>query len=155
MMVASLSRRMAQAVIGICFSVSLAADPVNMNGDGVAIDGYDAVSYHLVDQARRGDSRFSTRWRDATWYFVSEDNLRKFIADPERYAPQYTGHCANGLSDGHKVPGDPEIYRIIDGRLYLFYSRWGQLQWAVDQQEQIRLAGEYWEQVRRELGYQP
>lgn len=109
----------------------------------VALDGYDVVSYFTQSKPSKGTAEFHTRWNDKEWHFTSESNLEKFAAAPERYAPQFDAHCANGLSDGHLVEANPLIYRVIDDRLYLFFSKWGRAQWAFNQEEQISLA-EYW-----------
>ncbi|EAR07319.1 hypothetical protein MED297_12242 [Reinekea sp. MED297] len=88
---------------------------------------------------------WQTEYRQARLYFANEVNLNAFKADPEAYWPQFSGYCANGLSDGHLIQANPEIYRIIEGRLYLFYSWWGRAQWAFDQPQQIEQATHYWQ----------
>ena len=110
----------------------------------LAIFGYDAVSYFTDDKPIMGQAEFQTEWQDLTWYFSNQENLNRFLDEPENYAPQFMGHCANGLSDGHLVTAKPEIYRIIDNKLYLFYSWWGKAQWQYQQQEQIELAEQWW-----------
>jgi YHS domain-containing protein len=131
-------------VLVFSFTQTFAQTPVNTNASGVFLDGYDVVSYFTENKPRRGSSAISTQWHDATLFFVSEENKRLFLDSPDEYWPQFEGHCANGLSDGHLVGANPEIYRIIDGKLYLFYSWWGKAQWKFDQPEQIKLANEYW-----------
>ncbi|WP_189608348.1 YHS domain-containing (seleno)protein [Saccharospirillum salsuginis] len=126
---------------------------MNVNSDGVAINGYDTVAYHRMEEAIPGSEEYSTDWNGATWWFSRAEHLELFTQNPEAYAPRYNGHCANGISDGHKVPGNPEIYRIIDGDLYLFFSQWGRLQWQFNQTEQIELADRKWLRFQRELGY--
>ena len=69
-----------------------AFDEVNTTLFGVAIKGYDTVAYHTEDKALKGNSRFSHKWNDAKWYFVSEANRDLFIKEPDRYAPQYGGY---------------------------------------------------------------
>lgn len=109
----------------------------------LAVSGFDVTSYFTEQKPVKGDSRYATEWHGQTWHFSSPENLNQFLKQPERYAPRFDGHCANGLSDGHLVTADPKIYRVIDGQLYLFFSWWGKAQWAVNQEEQIQLA-EYW-----------
>lgn len=122
----------------------IAAEPVNTDRRGVLLDGYDVVSYFLQDEPVVGQPQWQTEYRNATLYFSSESNREMFLKSPETYWPQYSGHCANGLSDGHLVRANPLIYRLIDGRLYLFYSWWGKAQWKFDQENQIELATENW-----------
>ncbi|MDA3938249.1 MAG: hypothetical protein PF693_02930 [Spirochaetia bacterium] len=65
-------------------------------------------------------------------------------------APQYGGFCANGLSDGHKIRGKRNNWRIYDGKLFLFYAKGGRNSWDFEIEEQIQLASDYWEEVRYE-----
>ena len=140
----TLFRKLSVAVLTL-LTIGLAyAGPVNVNAFGVAIDGYDTVAYFTENKAVRGLERYAVEHDDITWWFASEQNKALFVAAPERYKPQFAGHCANGLSDGHLVKGKPEIFRIIDNQLYLFYSWWGKAQWKYDQQEQINLATSNW-----------
>ena len=122
-----------------------AQSPINQTASGVFLDGYDVVAYFLDNKAQRGRSEHQIQWQDTTLFFVSENHKSLFISDPQRYFPQFSGHCANGLSDGHLVRANPEIFRIIDGKLYLFFSWWGKAQWKFDQQSQIELANQNWQ----------
>ena len=99
-----------------------------VDGTGFAISGYDAVAYFDLAQAPVGQSQpeavpghsdITAEWNGATWAFASEANRDRFLADPERFAPAYDGHCAYGLAQGGKVPGNPHLWRIVDDRLYL------------------------------------
>lgn len=129
----------------LAFSTSAFAEElVNTNAQGVFINGYDVVSYFEQGEPRRGSSSFQSEIDGVTYYFSSVANKALFDESPDRFLPQYAGHCANGLSDGHLVGANPEIYRIIDGKLYLFFSWWGKAQWKFNQQEQIELAGKNW-----------
>ncbi|WP_019959942.1 YHS domain-containing (seleno)protein [Woodsholea maritima] len=97
-----------------------------------ALEGYDAVAYHSEGQAIRGHRDFRTQWRGAEWRFVSQDNLELFLADPDRYAPQYGGHCSWAMAQGYGAKGDPLAWDIVDGRLYLNYNREIQERWQQD-----------------------
>jgi len=123
---------------------TLAADDWSLDGRGVAISGYDTVAYFTEHKALKGSSQYETSWKGVRWLFSSKEHQDLFVASPETYAPQFGGFCANGLSDGHKVTANPENWRVIDGRLYLFFSKWGRLQWAINVPEQIQLATNYW-----------
>lgn len=121
--------------------------PINADSNGLFLDGYDVVSYFTADEPSKGDASYSSQWQGVTLRFTTEQNLKLFLASPEKYWPQFAGHCANGLSDGHLVRANPKIYRIIDNQLYLFFSWWGKAQWKYNQQEQIQLANETWQAV--------
>jgi hypothetical protein len=89
-------------------------------GRRIAINGYDPVAYFTDAQPRKGSEAFWFAFDDAVYLFSSADNRAKFMADPERYAPQYAGFCAGGVSKGYKVEPDPEAWAIINGKLFLF-----------------------------------
>lgn len=95
---------------------------ISTNADGVAIGGYDPVSYFTDSQARLGSPEHSTGWSGATWQFASAENVKAFAADPERYAPQFGGHCAFGASMGQTAEASPDSWRMIDGKLCLMKS---------------------------------
>ena len=73
-------------------NTSAAFDEINTNFFGVAIKGYDTVAYHTDGRALKGKSTFAHQWNDAKWHFKTAENRDLFIADPERYAPQYGGY---------------------------------------------------------------
>jgi YHS domain-containing protein len=101
-----------------------AAEVVNTGYFGdVAIKGYDPVAYFTQDRAVQGSDKFAYRWLGATWHFSSAENRDLFISEPVKYAPQYGGHCADGVSFGTITTNiDPKAWRIIDGKLYLSYD---------------------------------
>ena len=96
--------------------------PVNTGYFGnVAILGYDPVAYFTDGHAVQGLPEIKQSWLGATWYFASTQHRDAFAADPISYAPQYGGFCAGSMSVGLITDNiDPESWRIIDGKLYLF-----------------------------------
>jgi len=106
-----------------------------------AIDGYDTVAYFTVVKPTKGNKKLSFTWRDANWFFASEENLALFKGDPEKYAPQYGGWCAYAMSDeGRTVGIDPDAWVIHEGKLYLNYSRSVQQEWLKDKLTNIQQA---------------
>lgn len=95
--------------------------PLNLNEQGVAINGYDPVSY-FSDRPVPGDPEISATYGGATYYFATAENKVQFEANPEQYMPQYGGFCAVAVSESQLVPVDPETYKLTDGKLYLFYN---------------------------------
>ena len=112
-------------------SLSHAETPVFATGQG-AIRGYDTVAYFTEGKAIKGSPEFTVDWNGATWRFASAANRDAFADDPVRYAPQYGGHCAYAMSTGKLVPTDPEAWHIVDGKLYLNYSKRVQRRWLQD-----------------------
>jgi len=123
-------------------------DPVYQHG-GLAIRGYDAVAYHQQSQPVKGSSRFSYSWRGATWLFANAENRNRFQADPERYAPQYGGYCAYAVSKGLTASIDPEAWTIVDGKLYLNYSKGVQKKWEQDVPGNIVKADKNWPDLHK------
>lgn len=100
--------------------------------DGIAIDGTDPVAYFTEGGPVEGSPDHEIEWKGAVWRFASADNLARFEADPEAFAPQYGGWCAYALSRGYTAPTVPQAWTIHEGRLYLNFSRPVRLLWARD-----------------------
>ncbi|MFQ5995727.1 MAG: YHS domain-containing (seleno)protein [Acidiferrobacterales bacterium] len=112
--------------------------------DNVAIKGYDTVAYFTEGQPMKGKSKFVASWNDAEWHFANAAHRDLFTANPERYAPQFGGFCAQGLSRGKKVVADPEAWTIVDGKLYIKFSKASRDRWRKDKAEKIKKAEESW-----------
>ena len=117
-------------------------------GAPLAIHGYDAVAYFTTGRAERGLAEFSAKWNDVVYRFASRESLRAFQADPERYAPQFGGFCAYGVSVGKKFDGDPEVFRIVDGKLYFNLNPEIQATWEKELKKNIARADELWSEIR-------
>lgn len=106
---------------------------VGVEGENVAVGGYDAVSYFRgTGTPAMGDARYKVTWKGAEWHFASQANADAFEANPTAYAPQYGGHCAWAMSRGSLAPGDPTLYKIVDGKLYLNFNEQVQRTWLGD-----------------------
>lgn len=99
-----------------------------VDATGFAASGYDVVAYFSLPQAEVGQSQpaavpgradLTAEWNGAKFAFSTPENRDAFLADPAKYAPQFDGHCAYGVAQGGKVPGNPNLWRIVDGKLYL------------------------------------
>ena len=110
---------------------ALSKPPVNAGRDGVAVKGYDVVAY-ASGAVTKGDPQFEHRWNGATFRFSSAANRDQFARDPQKYAPQFGGYCAYAVSRGYTADIDPFSFKIVDGRLYLNYSRRAQRLWEED-----------------------
>lgn len=91
----------------------------------IGLEGYDPVSY-FSDKPKEGSEKFTTAYKGVVYYFASAANLQKFKTAPEKFEPAYGGWCAYAMgANGEKVKIDPETFKIINGKLYLFYNFWG------------------------------
>ncbi len=92
--------------------------------NSLAISGYDPVAYFTVKKAVKGKSTYSVTEKNVTYYFSSKENLETFVKNPSAYEPEYGGWCAYAMgATGEKVPVDPETFKIVNNKLYLFYNR--------------------------------
>jgi YHS domain-containing protein len=138
----SSSRRLALALTAAALFAStgvFAAPPINTLKNGLlggsadtAINGYDTVAYFTVGKAVKGQDTLATEWMGAKWKFSTQAHLDLFKANPEKYAPQYGGYCAYGVTQGYLVKVDPDQFSIIDGKLYLNYDASVQSKWKMD-----------------------
>ena len=113
----------------------------------VAIKGYDPVAYFTEQKALEGSKTISLEWNGATWLFSNEANRDLFKKNPEKYAPQFGGYCAYAISQNYTYRSDPEVWKIVDGKLYLNYDKNTQKEWESKQTAYIRQAGENWPKV--------
>lgn len=96
----------------------------NVDKSGIALQGYDPVAYFLDHKALEGKKDIATVYSGATYRFATEEHRQAFKANPTKYEPQYGGWCAYAMgATGEKVEINPRTFKIIDGRLYVFYNR--------------------------------
>lgn len=97
---------------------------LNLDKSGLAIKGYDPVSYFPEggSKPRKGKSELAFKDRGVTYRFATKENLELFKKSPAKFEPHYGGWCAFAMADGAKVEVDPKSYVIQGGRLMLFYK---------------------------------
>jgi YHS domain-containing protein len=141
-------------LIGILSSEVAAGAHKNMvNSDvfGVAIQGYDTVAYFTEGRAVKGESEFFYEWNDAKWYFTSKEHRDLFAADPEHYAPRYGGYCAASMAlTGETFAANPKAFKIIDGKLYLYYNQKFGNEFAAKGDKTVKKADENWMKMKKE-----
>lgn len=113
--------------------------------DQPAVSGHDPVAYFTAGAPMPGRADLTYSWRGASFRFATADNRAAFIAAPERYAPQFGGHCAWAASQGRLAGPDPTIWRIVDGKLYLNCSKDAEAKWLADVPGNIARAEAFWE----------
>jgi len=125
-------------------------EPVYKFSGGLALKGYDAVAYFNDGNAYQGSEEFTHEWNGAKWRFVSAANRDAFAIDPQKYAPQYGGYCAWAVGHGYTAKGDPEAWKVVDGKLYLNYNKDVQAMWAQDIPGYIEKGDQNWPKFLRE-----
>jgi YHS domain-containing protein len=118
--------------------------------DGVALRGYDPVSYFTVNKPQQGVAAYAYIHKGSTFWFVSAENRKLFMADPDKYAPQFAGYCAFGVArGGYKVSTQPEAFAVVDGKLYLNYNAEVQKLWQQDVPGYIATAEKKWPETAK------
>ena len=146
-----LSRRCfvsAAMAVAFCCGNAAAQNMSPIAGQQVALKGYDPISYFTDGKPTKGSSEFTFAFDDTTYWFKNAEHRDKFIADPERYAPQFDGFCALQLSRGLKVEADPEAWTITNGKLYVFSGKGGVPKFQEQPVAIAEKAGENWHQLR-------
>lgn len=118
--------------------------------DGLALEGYDLVSY-FRGTAIRGSPEWEASHQGVAYRFTSERNLHLFQADPDRYLPAYGGWCAYAMGkSGNRVPVDPRIFKLVGGRLLLFNGSGltnALKKWNKQEDKLLRMADANWDKT--------
>jgi YHS domain-containing protein len=120
------------------------SDSVNKDSHGVAIKGYDPVAYFTDSKPVKGSPEFAYSYMGVTYQFSSAAHRDEFAKTPEKYVPQYGGYCAYGVSQNHTAPIDPEAWTIVEGKLYLNYSKAVKKTWSEAIPGYIQAADKNW-----------
>ena len=137
------------ALLGLVF-VALFGASARGDEPRLSISGYDPVAYFTDGKPVQGKAEFEYVWRQLRWRFASGEHRDLFIKDSRRYAPQYDGYCAMGVSNeaaAHKDTVDPEAWTIVDGKLYLVHNTYWLEQWREKAKEYIKKADKDWQAV--------
>ena len=113
----------------------------------LALDGYDAVAYFKTGKPTQGVPQHTVTWNGAAWHFATAENKTAFEASPQAFAPQYGGYCAWAVSEGYTAKGDPSVWRVVDGKLYLNYNASVQKGWEKDIPGRIAKGDKNWPTV--------
>jgi YHS domain-containing protein len=124
-------------------------EKVNKDSNGYAVHGFDTVAYFVASNAVQGDPKFEYTWNGAKWLFASIDNLEKFKANPETFAPQFGGYCSYAVSHGHTADGDPQAWKVVDGKLYLNYNPEVKQMWEKQQDQFIKDGEKNWAEFQK------
>ena len=127
--------------------LAIAGKPAVFSTDDGAIRGYDPVAYFTAGAPARGSDEYTAEWQGATYHFANAGNQARFQQNPAAYAPQYGGYCAYAVSQGATASTDPEAWTIVDGKLYLNYSKSVQKRWKTDIPGHIQAANVNWPAV--------
>ena len=123
-------------------------EAIHTDRAGRALQGHDPVAYFTEAKAVKGDKTFSTKYKESVFHFSSAKNRDAFVADPEKYAPQYSGYCAYGVAQGAKAKIEGKNFTVRDGKLYLNYNDSVQATWLKDTDGYIATANKKWPELK-------
>lgn len=122
--------------------------PYDTTSDGadprLMLKGHDPVIYFTAGKPMLGDPGFKTDFDGVTYRFVNEENRFTFMKNPLKYVPMFGGHCANNMVYAIPRGGEPDTWKIIDGRLYIFGGEAERRYFVMDEEANLRLAQRYW-----------
>lgn len=128
---------------------------VSVDDKGVAVGGHDPVAYATDKAAVKGSDQHASSQTLATYHFASAEHKQTFEKDPATHAPRYGGYCAYAASQNRLTPGDPQVWRIIDGKLMLFANPGFRDSFEKDPAANQRKADENWPGLVAQNGKKP
>ncbi len=134
------------ALVGILAGCSASRISVDSSGQGAK--GYDPVAFFAKNAAIQGNPAYEYAWNGAKWVFSSAENLEKFKGNPEGFSPQFGGYCAYSAAQGKLVEGDPEHYKVVDGKLYFCNNAEAKDAWEQQDDELIKRAEKFWAEIK-------
>jgi YHS domain-containing protein len=117
---------------------------INLDSNGLAIQGYDPVAFFTEHRPVKGNPQFSSSYNGAKYNFASAANKSAFDASPAKYEPQFGGYCAYAASKGHTAPVKVEASQVLNGRLLMQYDLEVRDKFNEDPQANLKLADKNW-----------
>lgn len=117
---------------------------VNVDRNGLALQGYDPVAYFTDAKPTKGDAGITATYRGAVYRFASTANKDLFEKDPAKYEPQFGGFCAYAVSINKTAAIDPNFWEIVDGRLILQHNKKAWDLWQKDPANNLVKADANW-----------
>ena len=140
----------------VCAASVVAAGETYTAHNGFAVSGYDVVEYWGLEPAPigapqpaavPGNASITAEYDGAVYAFSSEENRARFLESPSAFVPQYDGHCAYGVAQGGKVPGNPNLWRIVDDKLFLNITETIVGFWEEDIPGNLQKSASNWERI--------
>lgn len=131
------------------FTLNASAD-FNTNST-VGAGGYDLFSYQTDKKPLPGNGNFVSTVDNVNYIFANKDNMTTFNKNKSKYLPQYGGYCAFGASVGAKFIGDPNVWEVVEGKLYFNLDNGIKKMWVKDIPGNIKKANEKWKEIKNVL----
>ena len=118
---------------------------LNLDSKGVILQGYDPVAYFTQKKAVKGSPKYQTSYQGAIYYFSSAADLATFKKSPSKYVPQYGGFCANGIANRQNSAGDPTVFFVLNGKLYVCASPEAEKEFQSNTKANVKKADDNWD----------
>ena len=141
---------LAALLLAGCGSMNVVSDGADSR---LMLKGHDPVAYFTLGVPTRGKTGIKAEHQGVTYRFASDDNRRLFLANAAKYVPAYGGWCSNGMAYAIPLGGEPEVFKIIDGRLHVFGGIRSKLYFEMDQERNLKLADHYWETEAKDASW--
>lgn len=148
------SKTLSALALATIISVSMgngmakAEELVNALSDGVAMDGFDVVSYYSGGSPKHGTASHSVDYKGKTWLFSSAANAAKFSAMPGSYEPQNNGWCSYAVSEGYGAEVDfVNGWAVLNDKLYLNWNEEAKDAFVAEQSTRIPQSEANWSTV--------
>ena len=136
------------SLLALGITSSVQAQAADYQSSVTGVNGYDVVSYHNSKRPIRGNGHYLAVHNGVTYLFANKENLETFQETPDHFVPAYGGYCAFGVWVGKKFVGDPEVWRIVDDKVYLNLDARIQAEWLKDVPGKIDVANANWVKIR-------
>jgi YHS domain-containing protein len=137
----------AGGIVTLASISAFAGGRVSKTNKGIAIKGYDTTAYFQKGKPGKGNSKTVVEWNGAEWRFATAAEATLFQADPTAYAPQFGGYCTRAMSFKSLVHSNPKVWRIYNGKLYLFAASKGGKFFDKGQDKMIEKAQAHWDSL--------
>ena len=126
---------------------------INLDKQGVALQGYDPVAFFIDGRPVKGQAQFESKFNGAHYFFASAENKATFDATPAKYEPQFGGFCAYAASEGHTAPVKVDAFMIVNQRLLMQYDQDVKKKFQQDPQGRLAKADKNWPSLVQKYGH--
>jgi YHS domain-containing protein len=138
------TKTLSAALILLATSLGMAAEVVNVDQQGLALQGYDPVAYFTDKKPVKGDPNLTANYKGATYQFASTEHKKAFESNPAKYEPQFGGFCGYAASINKLAPIQVEYFQVLHGRLVLQHNEKAWKLWHQDVEGNLKKADANW-----------
>lgn len=127
-----------------------AGEALNIDKEGLALQGYDPVGYFTDSKPIKGDPKFTATYKGGTYHFASATHKKSFESNPAKYAPQFGGFCGYAASINKLAPIEVQYFQVLHGRLVMQHNEKAWKLWHQDVEGNLKKADANWPTLSQE-----